>query len=86
MRNIELFLAHVCVHADLSPFNILYWNGGIRIIDFPQSVDPRFNANAFALLNRDLDNICQFFARHGVRAEAGSIASNLWRRFLRAEL
>ncbi len=31
------------VHGDLSPYNILYWDEQITIIDLPQMVDPRFN-------------------------------------------
>ena len=38
MHNIEVMLQHNCVHADLSAFNILYWDGDIRIIDLPQAV------------------------------------------------
>ena len=31
------------VHGDLSPHNILYWQGEAKLIDFPQVSDPRFN-------------------------------------------
>jgi RIO kinase 1 len=39
LRNAELMLRHNCVHADLSAFNILYWDGDIRIIDSPYALD-----------------------------------------------
>jgi RIO kinase 1 len=86
MRNIELMLAYDRVHGDLSPHNILYQEERIRIIDFPQAVDPRFNQDALSLLERDIENVCRFAARHGVEADAYRLSRELWRRFLRAEL
>lgn len=86
MRNIELWLAHNYVHADLSAYNVLYWQSQVRIIDFPQAVDPRFNPNAFALLARDIKNICRYFARYGLERDGQRIAERLWRKFKNAEL
>ena len=86
IRNIELMLACDRVHGDLSPFNVLYHDGDVRIIDFPQAVDPRFNSSALPLLERDVDRICQYAARYGVQADAPRITRSLWGRFLRAEL
>lgn len=86
LRNIELFLACNRVHADLSAFNVLYWNGRLKVIDFPQAVDPRCNRNAFSLLSRDVDRVCRHFARYGVQADPYRLAGSLWQRYLRAEL
>lgn len=86
MRNVELWLACDRVHGDLSPFNILYWQGATTVIDFPQAIDPRTNPNARTLLSRDVENVCRYFGRYGVRADAARIADSLWRRFQRAEL
>jgi RIO kinase 1 len=86
MGNIELMLRNNRIHGDLSPFNILYWRGHLTIIDFPQAVDPRENRSAHDLLRRDLENVCRYFERLGVRANAHRIAGQLWARFLRAEL
>ena len=36
--NITLMLREYLVHADLSAHNILYWNGGVRVIDLPQAI------------------------------------------------
>ena len=57
------------VHGDLSPFNILYHGGRVWMIDFPQAVDPRSNRNAYGLLTRDLEHVCQFFAKFGVQSD-----------------
>jgi RIO kinase 1 len=86
MRNVELLLAYDRIHGDLSPHNVLYHDGRVRLIDFPQAVDPRFNANALELLARDVENVCRFAARHVVAADAGRITRELWGRFLRADL
>jgi len=86
MRNIELALACDRVHGDLSAFNVLYLDGDLRIIDFPQAVDPRFNHSAAALLERDIDRLCRYFARFGVGEAPDVLARRLWSRFLRSEL
>jgi RIO kinase 1 len=86
MRNVEIMLANNRVHADLSAHNILYWKGAVTLIDFPQAVDPRFNSNAAMLLQRDIENVCNYFAIAGVEANAAALADDLWRRFTFAEL
>lgn len=80
LQEIELWLSCGRVHADLSAFNILYWENQPTVIDFPQSVDPEENMNARDLLTRDIGNLCRFFARFGVRADAEGVATNMWRR------
>ncbi len=86
LDNIERMLACYLVHADLSAYNILYSRGGLTIIDVPQAIDPRVNPNAHALLKRDVGNVCRYFTRQGVAADADAIGEGLWRRFMRAEL
>jgi RIO kinase 1 len=86
MGNIELWLAHNYIHADLSAYNVLYWQERARIIDFPQAIDPRFNPNALALLTRDIENICRYAARYSLERDGQHIAQQLWRRFRNAEL
>jgi len=86
MRNVELWLACDIVHADLSAYNVLYWKGAVKVIDFPQAVDPRFNMSAFSLLSRDIDNLCRYFVQYGMETRPSRLAGELWTRFLRAEL
>jgi len=86
LRNVELFLARDLVHADLSAFNVLYWDGKVKIIDFPQAVDAFDNPNAQSLLSRDIYNVCRYFARYGISADPSRLAEDLWQRFLRREL
>jgi len=83
MRNVELMLTHHRVHADLSAYNVLYWDGDITLIDFPQAVDPRENPHARTLLQRDVERVCQYFNRYGVKADPGALARGLWSRYMR---
>jgi RIO kinase 1 len=79
--NIELWMHHNYVHADLSAYNLLYWNGKVTAIDFPQAIDPRFNRAARDLLGRDVRNVAAYFRKYGSEAEADRIADDLWRRW-----
>jgi RIO kinase 1 len=81
--NITLWLGLNIVHADLSPYNILYWQGQARIIDFPQAVDARVNLSARQLLARDISNVCTRFARYGIPADPTRILNKLWARYMR---
>ncbi|MBV9355444.1 MAG: serine protein kinase RIO [Chloroflexi bacterium] len=84
LENVALWLACNVVHGDLSAYNLLYQPGRLVAIDFPQASDPRFNPNACALLARDLEHVCQVFARYGVEASAEALTADLWERFSRA--
>jgi RIO kinase 1 len=84
--NVELALRHNLIHADLSPYNILWWEGRATIIDLPQAVDPRSNPNASELLARDVENVCRHFGRYGVHSDAKAIARGLWMGFMFADL
>jgi len=78
--NVGLMLAQGFVHGDLSAYNVLYWEGEVKIIDFPQVVTVHGNPDARALFSRDVERLCQYFARFGVSAHAPGIARDLWRR------
>jgi RIO kinase 1 len=78
LDNLRLWLMADVVHADLSAYNILYWQGVPVSIDFPQAVDPRVNGNAFDLLLRDLTNLARYFARQGVDRDPYAMAERIW--------
>ena len=60
-------LYHKCnlVHADLSEFNLLYYNGGIVVIDVSQSVE-HDHPSALEFLRSDCSNINHFFGKNKV--------------------
>jgi RIO kinase 1 len=86
IRNVERMLYVNVIHGDLSPFNVLVWEGRATVIDLPQAVDPRKNRHAGALLERDVERICRQFDRYGVRSNAGRIAQDLWTAWTFADL
>lgn len=78
IENVALMMKHYLIHGDLSAYNILYWQGAISIIDFPQMVDARTNPYAFDLLLRDIQRITDYFSRLGVAADPEALALKLW--------
>ena len=78
LRNIEIMLRHDRIHGDLSAYNILYWDGKITLIDFPQAIAPEENQNAYRIFERDLGRVCEYFASQGVRAQPRKLAADLW--------
>jgi RIO kinase 1 len=78
IRNIDLLLSNQRIHGDLSAYNILYWDGDITLIDFPQVVPPEANPLAWTIFLRDVTRICQYFNSQGIRSNPRKLASELW--------
>lgn len=73
------------VHADLSAFNLLWWEGRLVVIDLPQAVDLAANPQGLEFLHRDVLNVADWFARRGVERDAEGLfaellASVTWQR------
>lgn len=81
LRNIELMLQHGLIHGDLSAYNILYWNGDITLIDFPQVVQIESNPKAEFILQRDIQRVCDYFAQQGVKRDPQTLMADLWQRY-----
>ncbi|MBN2385711.1 MAG: hypothetical protein JXB85_01740 [Anaerolineales bacterium] len=79
LTNIDLMLAQERVHGDLSAYNVLYWDGDIALIDFPQVVSPTGNRNAYAIFERDICCLCEYFIEQGLPLQPRRIAADLWR-------
>ena len=78
IRNIDLLLSKQYIHGDLSAYNILYWDGDITLIDFPQVVRPESNPSAWNIFLRDVTRICQYFNSQGMRTNPRKLATELW--------
>ncbi len=78
LRNVAVLAQLDLVHGDLSAFNILYWQGAITLIDFPQVMDVHRNPSAQAILLRDVTRVCDYFAPYGVAGNPARIAARLW--------
>jgi RIO kinase 1 len=80
IHNIEIMLKHERVHADLSAYNILYWEGEISLIDFPQAISPFNNQSAYLIFKRDVRRICEYFERQGIITDYEALAESLWQK------
>jgi len=78
INNIQQMFNLNIVHGDLSAYNILVWKNQPVIIDFPQTINPDNHSKAFDILYRDVDNICNFFAKKGIEADSWRITNNIW--------
>ena len=65
------------VHADLSPFNVLWWRGRLWLIDFPQAVDLINNPHGFDMLHHDVVTMCTWFARRGIDTDGEAVFASL---------
>jgi RIO kinase 1 len=82
IANVELMLKHQRIHGDLSAFNVLYWEGEVMIIDFPQAIDPYVNPQARKIFARDVRRLCDYFDRYDVTADSKDLADSLWKRYV----
>lgn len=85
LRNVHLMLRHGLVHGDLSAYNILYWDGAITLIDFPQVTDLEHNSDAYDILHRDLMRVCEYFAEQGVERDPDRLTRDLWAQYTRVD-
>lgn len=81
VRNIDLMLQHGIIHGDLSAYNILYWDGKIVLIDFPQVVNIHNNRHARKILTRDVIRVCEYFQNLGLLVDAQALADQLWKAY-----
>jgi len=81
LHNIELMLQSNRVHGDLSAYNILYWDGEITFIDFPQAINPNRNPNTYTIFQRDVHRICEYFISQGVYSDPEDLSEDLWTKY-----
>lgn len=82
VENVGIMLSCYTVHADLSAYNVLYWEGDVRIIDLPQAIDALRHPDAFGLFARDVDRLCRYFTRQGVATDPVGLAHELWNHWI----
>jgi len=74
------------IHGDLSGFNVLLDVNGPVIIDLPQAVDAAGNNNAFAMLERDVNNMRATFSRAAPELLETEYAREIWKLYESGEL
>lgn len=82
VKNIDLTLGHGLIHGDLSAYNLLYWQGRLSIIDWPQVTFAEANKHARFIFDRDVTRICQYFAAQGVQCDPAALADEIWLRHI----
>lgn len=78
IRNLDLLLTLERIHGDLSAYNILYWDGDITLIDFPQVTFTEANPSSWVIFLRDVTRVCQYFRSQSVKCDARKLAADLW--------
>ena len=74
------------IHGDLSEFNVLLDVNGPVIIDLPQAVNAAGNNNAFAMLERDVNNMRATFGRALPELLDTQYAREIWKLYEAGEL
>jgi RIO kinase 1 len=86
IRQIVRMLSLGLIHGDLSEFNVLVAPDGPVIIDLPQAVNAAGNNNAFAMLERDVNNIRNTLGRFAPELLETQFAREMWSLFEQGEL
>ncbi len=61
------------VHADLSVYNLLWWDDRLWVIDVPQAVDIGTNPQALEFLQRDIANVSEWFRSRGAAFDGDAL-------------
>jgi RIO kinase 1 len=77
LASLRALTAAGLVHADLSAYNLLWWEGRLVLIDLPQAVEFTTNTDAYDLLHRDLANVGEWFDRHGAAVDVEAVYAEL---------
>jgi RIO kinase 1 len=86
IRQVVLMLCAGIVHGDLSEYNILVDHDGPVIIDLPQAVDAAANNNASRMLERDVENLANYFGQFAPELKETQYGKEIWAIYQRGEL
>ena len=86
MQQVVRMLSIGLIHGDLSEFNVLIGPDGPVIIDLPQAVNAAGNNGAFAMLQRDVNNLRETLGRFAPELLTTEYAREMWALFEQGEL
>jgi len=86
IKEVVRMLCTGLVHGDLSEYNILIDANGPVIIDLPQAVDAAANNNAAKMLERDVDNLADYFGRFAPELLTTQYGKEIWKLYESGEL
>lgn len=78
MRYVARMLCAGMVHGDLSEFNVLVDAYGPVIIDLPQAVDAAANNHARSMLERDINNMREYYGQYASSILKTQYAKEIW--------
>ena len=81
IRDIVRMLCAGLVHGDLSEFNVLVDSHGPVIIDLPQAIDAAANNNAEWMLERDVNNMRNYYGMYAPDLLETKYAKEIWALF-----
>lgn len=85
MEVVRMLCAGV-VHGDLSEFNVLVGSEGPVIIDLPQAVDAAGNRHAASMLERDVENLANYFGRFAPELCNTEYGKEIWALYEKGDL
>ncbi|RBP83920.1 serine protein kinase RIO [Marinomonas rhizomae] len=81
IKDIVRMLCAGLIHGDLSEFNVLVDSHGPVIIDLPQAVDAAANNNAEWMLERDINNMRNYYGMFAPELLETKYAKEIWALF-----
>lgn len=86
MDDVAKMLSVGVIHGDLSEFNVLQDEFGPVIIDLPQAVNASGNNNAKAMLERDVNNMTNYYAQFAPQIANSQYDKEIWGLYESGEL
>lgn len=81
LKQVVLMLCAGVIHGDLSEYNILVDATGPVMIDLPQAIDAAGNTEAGAMLERDVNNLRNFFSVCAPKLASTQYGKEIWQLY-----
>ncbi len=81
IKEVVRMLCAGLVHGDLSEYNILIDTHGPVVIDLPQAVNAAANNNAAQMLERDVNNLANYFGQFASELLTTQYGKEIWKLY-----
>jgi RIO kinase 1 len=81
IKEVVRMLCAGLIHGDLSEYNILVAEDGPVIIDLPQAIDAASHSNAADMLERDVNNLRNYFGTFAPQLKQSHFAKEIWAHY-----